>query len=148
MVRRSLVMAVALSSLLACGMSGGAVAQRAEPPMQPLADDPPSYVVFFDSGKAVINARGMATIREASNAARKPGVRAVDVAGHTDRAGSDRANEMLSLRRARAVRDQLVRLGVRPALLAVSGLGESKPFMPTEDGDSAPENRRVEIVIR
>jgi outer membrane protein OmpA-like peptidoglycan-associated protein len=141
-------MAMAISSLMACGMAGAALAQRAEPPMQPRADDPPSYVVFFDSGKAVISARGMATIREASVAARKPGVTAVDVAGHTDRAGGDRANEMLSLRRARAVRDQLVRLGVRPSLLTVRGLGESTPFMPTEDGDSAPENRRVEIVVR
>lgn len=148
MLRRFLMGALPIAALMACGRPGVAAAQRAEPPMQPRAEDPPSYVIFFDSGKGTISARGLATIREAALAARQPGVKAVEVTGHTDRAGNDRANDALSLRRARAVRDQLVTLGVRRTLLAVRGLGESKPFMHTEDGDSAPENRRVEIIIK
>jgi outer membrane protein OmpA-like peptidoglycan-associated protein len=90
----------------------------------------------------------MATIREAATAANRPGVKAVEVTGHTDRAGADRANEALSLRRARTVRDLLVKQGVPGAIISVQGLGESKPFMATEDGSNAPENRRVEIVIK
>jgi outer membrane protein OmpA-like peptidoglycan-associated protein len=139
---------LAFSMMTACIMPGRTAAQQPEPPMQPRADEPPSYVVFFDMGKATISARGLATIREAAAAARKPGVKAVAVTGHTDRAGTDRANEMLSLRRARAVRDALVKQGVPAAMISVQGLGETRPFMATEDGARAPENRRVEIVVK
>ncbi|HKU99076.1 MAG TPA: OmpA family protein [Vineibacter sp.] len=137
-----------LSMLLIIAPPGLAKAQRPEPPLQPHADEPPRYVVFFDMGKATITPRGVATIREAAAAARKPEVKAVEVSGYTDRAGTDRSNEALSLRRARAVRDLLVRQGVPEAIIAIQGLGETKPFMSTEDGANAPENRRVEIVVK
>jgi outer membrane protein OmpA-like peptidoglycan-associated protein len=148
MLRRSVMTVLAISALAACEMPGAATAQRSEPPMQPRADEPPSYVVFFDVGKATVSARGLATIREAATAARKPDVKAIEVTGHSDRAGSDRSNEALSLRRARAVRDLLVKQGVPKAIISVQGLGETKPFMATEDGARAPENRRVEIVVK
>lgn len=148
MVRRYLLALLSLSVLVACEIPGPATAQRPDLPMQPRADEPPGYVIFFDIGKASISARGAATISEAAAAARKPGVTSVEVTGHTDRAGSDRINEALSLRRARAVRDLLVKQGVPGGTISVQGLGESKAFMATEDGARAPENRRVEIVIK
>lgn len=148
MLRRSLMAALAVSVLIAFETPGAATAQRPEPLVQPRADEPPSYVVFFDMGKATVSARGLATVREAAIAARKPEVKAVEVSGHTDRAGSDRSNEALSWRRARTVRDLLVKQGVPRALISVRGLGETKPFMATEDGSRAPENRRVEIVVK
>jgi outer membrane protein OmpA-like peptidoglycan-associated protein len=41
-----------------------------------------------------------------------------------------------------------VRQGVPEAIISVQGAGETKPFMATEDGANAPENRRVEIVVK
>src|SRR5262245_16583166 len=128
MLRRFFMAALAPGTLMACEAPGAATAQQPEPPVQPRADEPPRYVVFFDMGRAAISARGQATIREAAAAARKPGVKAVEVTGHTDRAGSDRANEALSWRRARAVRDLLVKQGVPRAIISVQGLGETKPL--------------------
>jgi outer membrane protein OmpA-like peptidoglycan-associated protein len=146
---RGFLPAVLVLTVLAAGeRPGPAVAQQSNLPMQPRADEPPGYMIFFDIGKATVSARGLATIREAAEAARKPGVTAVDVSGHTDRSGSDRANEALSLRRARAVSSLLVKQGVPRGMIVVRGMGESKPFMATEDGSVAPENRRVEIVVR
>ncbi|TWT10123.1 OmpA family protein [Reyranella sp. CPCC 100927] len=141
---RSLMAVLPLLLLLA----GPTLAQRPEPPLQPRADEPPSYVVFFDMGKATVAARGVATIREAAAAARRPGVKSVEVNGYTDRAGTDRSNEALALRRARAVRDLLVKQGVSQAIISIQGLGETKPFMATEDGANAPENRRAEIIVK
>ena len=148
MLRRSLMTVPVAVALMACETPGAATAQRPEPPMQLRADEPPSYVVFFDMGRTTVGHRGLATIREAAAAAQKPGVKAVEVTGHTDHAGTDRANEALSLRRARAVRDLLVKRGVSGAMISVRGLGETKPLMATEDGGRAPENQRVEIVVR
>jgi len=148
MLRRPAMALLSVFALIACEEPSVATAQRAEPPMQPRADEPPSYVVFFDMGRSAVGAGGLATIREAAAAAQKPGVKAIEVTGHTDRAGTDRVNEALSLRRARAVRDLLVKQGVSAAIISVRGLGETKPFMATEDGARAPENRRVEIVVK
>jgi OOP family OmpA-OmpF porin len=122
-------------------------APPAPPPLQP-RDEPPAHVVFFDKGGLVIDAKGIAAIRQAALEAKKPGVKAIEVTGHTDRAGSDQTNNALSLRRARAVRDRLIREGVPAALISARGVGEAKPFMQTEDGVGQPENRRAEILIR
>lgn len=148
MLRRSLMAVLPWLALTVCEVPSLAAAQRPEPLLQPRADEPPSYIVFFDMGKAVVSTRGLATIREAAAAARKPDTKAVEVTGHTDRAGAERSNEALSLRRARTVRDLLVKQGVPEAIISVQGAGETKPFMATEDGANAPENRRVEIVVK
>lgn len=141
MLSRAFLMSFfALLTLAAC---------ETEPPppaVQP-RDEPPVHVVFFDKGAVRIGPWGLATIKQAAIEAKKPGVKAVAVTGHTDRAGSDKFNDALSLRRARAVRDRLIREGVPTALISTRGLAEGKPFMPTEDGVGQPENRRVEITI-
>ncbi len=144
MLSRAFLSILALLALAACETTPPAVPPQ--PPVQP-RDEPPAHVVFFDKGGIRINATGLATIRQAAAEARKPGVTSVDVTGHTDRSGSDRLNDALSLRRARLVRDRLIREGVPAALITARGLGESKPFMQTEDGVGQPENRRVEIVV-
>ena len=72
----------------------------------------------------------------------------IGVTGHTDRAGSDAYNMALSLRRANAVKDQLVREGIPAAGITVVGRGESQPLVPTADGVREPQNRRVEIVLQ
>lgn len=132
---------VALLALVAC---------ESDPPPTPPAqprDEPPVHVVFFDKGAVRIGPWGISTIKQAATEAKKPGVTAVAVVGHTDRVGSDKVNDTLSLRRARAVRERLIREGVPAALVTARGIGESKPFMTTEDGIGQPENRRVEITI-
>lgn len=123
-----------------------AACETATAPVQP-RDEPPVFPVFFDKGSVQIGPWGQATIKQAADEAKKPDVKAVAVTGHADRAGSDKVNQALSLRRARAVRERLIREGVPAALVTVRGLGEGKPFMATEDGVGQPENRRVEITI-
>ena len=54
----------------------------------------------------------------------------------------------LSLRRANAVKDALVREGVPATQIAVIGRGEQGLLVPTPDGVREPQNRRVEIVLQ
>jgi outer membrane protein OmpA-like peptidoglycan-associated protein len=54
----------------------------------------------------------------------------------------------LSLRRANAVKDALVREGVPAQAIAVIGRGEAGLLVKTADGVREPQNRRVEIVIQ
>ncbi|HLT47025.1 MAG TPA: OmpA family protein [Rubricoccaceae bacterium] len=67
------------------------------------------------------------------------------IVGHASTDGSAQYNQGLSERRAAAVRDYLVSLGVESYRLQAFGRGETDP-LPGIPGTS-PENRRVEIAI-
>ncbi len=70
------------------------------------------------------------------------------VIGHTDRSGTDDANDALSLRRAAAIKALLVARNFKPELIEAIGRGEREPLIPTADEVSEPRNRRAEIVVR
>lgn len=71
----------------------------------------------------------------------------VVVAGHTDSDGSAEANIGLSERRAKTVRDYLIRYGVDSARLSIQGFGESQPVAENETMRGRAKNRRVELRI-
>lgn len=70
------------------------------------------------------------------------------VIGHTDRVGTDAANDELSRQRAEVVRRALMARGVAPQNIVVIGRGEREPIVATADGVAEPRNRRVEILVR
>ncbi|MBT9490012.1 MAG: OmpA family protein [Rubrivivax sp.] len=67
----------------------------------------------------------------------------VRIDGHADASGTPEVNKALSARRATAVRDYLVSLGVSPGLLSVEGFGADRLLLGS--APTAPQNRRVEI---
>lgn len=77
----------------------------------------------------------------------------IEVAGHTDDVGSNADNQLLSERRALAVKNYLVAAGVSPRQLVVKGYGESRPLVLTsrlfakELTDARSRNRRVELQV-
>jgi len=83
----------------------------------------------------------------AAAAAKQGNAARVSLTGHADRSGSDKYNMALSLKRANAVKDQLVKQGIPADQISVVGKGESEPLVPTPDGVREPQNRRVEIVL-
>jgi len=72
----------------------------------------------------------------------------IAVTGHTDTSGAPAYNMALSLRRANAVKDALVREGIAAAAIAVTGRGETQLLVQTGDNVREPQNRRVEIVLQ
>jgi outer membrane protein OmpA-like peptidoglycan-associated protein len=71
----------------------------------------------------------------------------VSVNGHTDDVGSDTYNQKLSERRAQAVRDYLVKAGLSPEILSVTGHGKSLPLIRSATDAARAKNRRVELGI-
>ncbi|MEL6658710.1 MAG: OmpA family protein [Bacteroidota bacterium] len=71
----------------------------------------------------------------------------IEIAGHTDNAGTPEYNEQLSLRRANAVRAYLIQLGISPKRLEAAGFGETQPIRTNETELGRKENRRVEIRV-
>jgi outer membrane protein OmpA-like peptidoglycan-associated protein/opacity protein-like surface antigen len=121
-----------------------APAPMAEKPMPPVQNN---YLVFFDWDKSTLTQQARDIIRTAADAAKKKSPVRIRATGHTDRSGPDRYNMRLSLRRANAVKAELVRLGIPASDIAVVGKGETEPLVQTADGVREPQNRRVEIII-
>jgi outer membrane protein OmpA-like peptidoglycan-associated protein len=123
------------------------------PPAAPIAPAPAqvasrTYLVFFDWDRADLTERARQIVAEAAQATTRVQLTRIELNGYTDRSGTPAYNEGLSLRRAQTVAAELVRLGVPPASIAVRGLGESHPLVPTAAGVREPQNRRVEIILR
>src|SRR5262245_29322413 len=71
----------------------------------------------------------------------------VSVNGHTDDVGSEEYNQKLSERRAQAVRDYLVKAGLPPEILSVTGHGKALPLVGETTDAARAKNRRVELGI-
>ncbi len=71
----------------------------------------------------------------------------VEVAGHTDSAGSAEYNAWLSDRRADSVRQYLVDRGANSRNLSARGYGEAEPIADNETAQGRARNRRVELRI-
>lgn len=71
----------------------------------------------------------------------------IDIAGHTDAAGSERHNLRLSEARARSVRDVLLAEGVSAERIVARGLGETMPVAGNETAAGRARNRRVEMAV-
>jgi outer membrane protein OmpA-like peptidoglycan-associated protein len=107
-----------------------------------------SFMVFFDWDRSNLSQQALNTIRQAAGAFKTKGNARITATGHTDTSGPEAYNMALSLRRANAVKDALVREGVPAAAIAVIGRGEQGLLVQTGDGVREPQNRRVEIVIQ
>jgi OmpA-OmpF porin, OOP family len=123
------------------------------PPPAPVAAPAPavqparSYLVFFDWDKATLTARARQIIREAADASTHVQVTRIDVNGHTDTSGTPQYNMGLSIRRASAVKAELIRDGVPANVIYTQGFGDTHLLVPTGPGVREPQNRRVEIIL-
>ncbi len=69
------------------------------------------------------------------------------ISGHTDSTGSEQYNQALSERRANAVKNALVGMGVNPARMTTIGYGKSRPVASNASEAGRQLNRRVELRI-
>jgi outer membrane protein OmpA-like peptidoglycan-associated protein len=70
------------------------------------------------------------------------------VEGHTDKVGTEKYNLDLSLRRANAVKEYLVKKGIDSSRIETKGYGWSTPAYPYQGTEKEnPLNRRIEVKI-
>lgn len=103
---------------------------------------------FFDTAQWQILPTGMRAVEAVAAAARgeAPDV-AIFVAGHTDNVGGDEYNQNLSMRRADAVSEAMMRFGVGDVALWRVGFGESAPLYANDSDLNRSYNRRVEFLF-
>ena len=129
------ICALALAGAIAAGASAAAFA----------SEPATTLVVFFDFNKARLTHEGERVIGRAAQAVQDDGYVQVTVTGHADTVGTEPYNFELSVRRAEAVRDELVRLGVHGRRISFEGKGTRNLLVRTGPGVREPQNRRVVI---
>lgn len=105
------------------------------------------YDLFFDTNKADLKPESKPALEAVAEALRKDPALKLYVVGHTDNIGGLEANADLSLRRAQAVVDALVKdYAIAAGRLAPKGLGFLAPVAPNTTEAGRALNRRVELV--
>lgn len=103
--------------------------------------------LFFDLGKATLKPESEPELKRILQVMKENTALVIEISGHTDNTGSDEINNKLSLERANAVRENLLKGGIDQARIKTKGYGKSKPKADNATEEGRQINRRVEIEI-
>lgn len=103
--------------------------------------------VFFDFDKASLKQESFPELNRVAELLKEREGLNIVISGHTDSTGPESYNLGLSERRARSVRDYLVKKGADEERLAIKYFGETKPTAPNTTVEGRKKNRRVEFQI-
>jgi len=143
--------------LVDCGAAPAQAAVAPEP--APAAEPAPAPVVveqkislsagaLFDVNSDSLKSAGKQELSELAGGIKAmQKVQRVNITGHTDSSGAESYNQVLSERRANAVRNYLLEQGVSSTVISTSGMGESQPVASNSTREGRARNRRVEITI-
>ncbi len=101
--------------------------------------------LLFDFDKSVIKSKYYKDLDEVVRVLNDNPYLNVEIQGHTCTIGTDRYNQRLSDRRAKAVRDYFIKKGISKERLSSIGYGEKKPAFSNQTRDGRRQNRRVEL---
>lgn len=104
--------------------------------------------ILFDTDRFDLKPAAAAALESLLKLLAKYPKAAVLIEGHTDSTGTAQSNQVLSERRAAAVKQWLVDRAIPSALITTSGRGMSAPVASNDSADGRQKNRRVEIRIQ
>lgn len=116
-------------------------------PLEEINREAPLQAVFFGYDSSEINAAARAAIESNADVLALNPTWVIAIEGHCDSRGTPEYNLALGERRAYAVRDYLVGLGVSPDRLQTISYGEEFPFVPGETEEAWASNRRAHFVV-
>ena len=161
-VKKSVVLAVLLSFLAACGSNKPVETE----PAAPIIDDTPAVssgiddaetvettidtsanldtVFYFEYDQSSLTSSARAALDAQASVLRR-GSSDIRLEGHADERGSREYNLALGERRAKAVADYLAIQGVSRSRIEVVSYGEERPITLRSDESAYSLNRRVEL---
>jgi outer membrane protein OmpA-like peptidoglycan-associated protein len=103
--------------------------------------------VLFAFGKSALLPGAIRNVQKVADFLQKNPTRNILIEGYTDSVGSDEFNLTLSQKRADAVKEQLVAMGIRSDRITTKGYGKQFPVASNESEGGRQLNRRVEVLI-
>jgi outer membrane protein OmpA-like peptidoglycan-associated protein len=103
--------------------------------------------VFFEFDRARLTREGQQVVAQIANQMKSRN-RSATLTGKADLTGSDSYDLALGRRRANAVAQELIRLGVPHDHIGIDSVGKRQPPVKTADGIREPRNRVVEVTLK
>jgi outer membrane protein OmpA-like peptidoglycan-associated protein len=103
--------------------------------------------ILFDSAKSSFKQETYPVLQAMTAIFKEYPAANFSLEGHTDSDGSKSSNQLLSERRANAVRDYLVSNGIQADRLTARGFGEDYPRDTNKTRAGKKNNRRVEVKL-
>ncbi len=103
--------------------------------------------VYFDFDSSVVKGSEQSKVAAVADYLKANSADAVKVEGHCDERGTEEYNRSLGDRRALALREDLVRLGIDPNRVDTISYGKDRPAEPGHDEAAWRKNRRGEFIL-
>ncbi len=136
-----------------CPNEAGTVANNGCPEINPPAEvmkqlNDYARTILFDTGKSSFKKETEPVLQAMTAIFKEYPKASFDIEGHTDSVGSEKSNQLLSERRAHAVRDYLIANGINADRLTAVGYGEAQPIDDNATAAGRKNNRRVEVKLK
>jgi peptidoglycan-associated lipoprotein len=105
------------------------------------------YTVYFDFDSSAIRGGERTKVGSIADYLKSNAAHAVKIEGHCDERGTEEYNRALGERRALALREELVKLGIDPTRLDTVSFGKDRPAVQGQNEDAWSKNRRGEFVL-
>lgn len=103
--------------------------------------------IFFDTNKYNLLPASIRELEILINFLNENEKVSIEIQGHTDNVGDDNLNEKLSLNRASAVYEYLIKNNIDSKRLIFKGFGETKPIADNKTELGRKNNRRTSFII-
>ena len=103
--------------------------------------------VYFDFDSAVVKGSEKSKVSAVAEYLKANPTSAVKVEGNCDERGTEEYNRALGDRRALAVREELITLGIAPTTVDTITYGKDKPADPGHDEAAWKKNRRDDFIV-
>jgi outer membrane protein OmpA-like peptidoglycan-associated protein len=104
--------------------------------------------ILFDNNNFKISDQYHERLNDLVNIMKNNPALEINIEGHTDKSGNEKANLLLSENRAKSVKEYLVSKGVESTRIQTLGYGSTRPSFEYVDGSNVnPNNRRIQVVI-
>jgi peptidoglycan-associated lipoprotein len=105
-----------------------------------------SETVYFDFDSSVLKASEKPKVAAVADHLKANSAKAVRVEGNCDERGTEEYNRALGERRALAVREELIRLGIDASRVDTISYGKDRPVDPGHDESAWRKNRRDDFI--
>ena len=106
-----------------------------------------AYTAHFDFDSSVVKAADKPNVAAVADYLKSNAHDAVEIEGHCDERGTEEYNRSLGERRALALRESLIALGIDPGKIDTISYGKDRPANPGHDESAWKQNRRGEFVL-
>jgi OOP family OmpA-OmpF porin len=101
--------------------------------------------IYFEYGKDELNATDFDYLKEMARIVDGHSDIRIKITGHTDSDGSDKYNDELSKRRAKAIKDFFLRCDIEDFKLVIDYKGKRMPVSDNKTAEGKHDNRRVDF---